>query len=187
MDIPNFGDRTIIGPHNHPLSLDSGNSVNQFIYAAAKDFGRKAIALTDHGTIGAIIEAHEYTKELKKKENLDINIIPGVELYLLPSADDDSGSSYYHVTVHFQDFNAYLDGCKLSKPAFDRAVWKGGELKPLTTWEELESLSGKITLFSSCLVGCVQRPWMSGRKDISERNFVRLMNIAGPGRFFSEI
>ena len=143
--------------------------------------------MTDHGTIGAIIEAHEYTKLLKKEENLDIKIIPGVELYLLPGADDDSGSSYYHVTVHFQDFDAYLEACKLSKPAFDRAVWKGGELKPLTTWEELESMSGKVTLFSSCLVGCVMRPWMSGRKDISEKNFVRLMNIAGPGKFFIEI
>ena len=194
--MPDFKDKVIFGIHNHALSLDSGNSVQQFIRAAAKDFGRTAIALTDHGTIGAIIEAHEYTKELKKKENIDIQIVPGVELYLLPAADDDSFGytekkekkiGYYHVTVHFEDFEAYLEGCKLSKPAFDRAEFKGGELKPLTTWEELESLSGRITLFSSCLVGCVQRPWMNGRKDISEKNFLRLMRIAGPGRFFGEI
>ena len=187
MDTPNFNGRTIVGPHNHPLSLDSGNSVQQFIRAAAKDFGRTAIALTDHGTIGAIIEAHEFTKDLKKKEDIDIKIIPGVELYLLPAADDDSGKSYYHVTVHFDDFESYLEGCKLSKPAFDRAVWKGGELKPLTTWEELESLSGRITLFSSCLVGAVQTPWMMGKKETSEKNFLRLKRIAGPGRFFGEI
>jgi DNA polymerase III subunit alpha len=183
----NIFKKTIVGPHNHPLSLDSGNTVKQFIRAAAKDFGRTAIAITDHGLMGAIIEAHDYTKELKKKENLDITVIPGVELYLLPSPDDDSGGSYYHVTVHFQDFEAYLDACKLSKAASDRAIFKGGELKPLTTWEELESLSGKVTLFSSCLVGAVQRPWMLNRKDISEKNFLRLMRIAGPGRFFAEI
>jgi len=180
-------DRQIVGPHNHPLSLDSGNSVKQFIRAAAKDFGRSAIAITDHGTLGAIIEAHDYTKELKKKENLDIKIIPGVELYLLPGSDDDSGESYYHVTVHFNDFDSYLDACKLSKPSFERAIWKGAEFKPLTTWEELETLSGKVTLFSSCLVGAVLRPWLKNRKDISERNFVRLMRIAGAGRYFGEI
>lgn len=180
-------DKPIVGPHNHPLSLDSGNSVKQFIKAAAKDFGRTAIAITDHGTLGAIIEASDYVKELKKKENLDIKVIPGVELYLLPSADDDAGFSYYHVTVHFDDFNSYLEGCKLSKSSFDRAIWKGAEYKPLVTWEELESLSGKVTLFSSCLVGAVIRPWLANKKEVSERNFVRLMNIAGKGRYFAEI
>lgn len=183
----NFKDKIIVGPHNHPLSLDSGNSVKQFIKSAAQDFGRKAIALTDHGTMGSIIEAIDYSKELKKKDNLDIKIIPGIELYLLPSPDDDSKMAYYHVTVHFNDFDAYLAGCELSKSSYDRAVFKGGELKPLVTWEELESLSGKVTLFSSCLVGAVSRPWIIGRKDISERNFVRLMNIAGAGNFFAEI
>lgn len=182
-----FKNKVIVGPHNHPLSLDSGNSVQQFLRASAKDFGRTAIAITDHGTMGAIIEAHEYTKELKKKENLDLKIIPGIELYLKPADDDDSGWGYYHVTVHFNDFEAYLDGCKVSKNSFDRAVWKGGELKPLATWEDLEFLSGKVTLFSSCLVGAVIRPWLKNRKDISERNFVRLMNIAGPNKFYAEI
>jgi DNA polymerase III alpha subunit len=103
-----FKNMAIVGPHNHPFSLDSGNSVKQFIRSAAKDFGRTAIGITDHGTIGAIIEAHEYAKDLKKKENLDIKIIPGVELYLVPAADDDCGAAYYHVTVHFEDFAAYL-------------------------------------------------------------------------------
>lgn len=179
--------KPIVGPHNHPLSLDSGNSVKQFLRAAAKDFGRTAIAITDHGTMGAIIEAHDYVKELKKKENIDITVIPGVELYLIPAPDDDAGFQYYHVTVHFDDFESYLEGCKLSKTGFDRSINKGGELKPLATWEELESLSGKITLFSSCLVGAVIRPWLNNKKEVSERNFVRLMNIAGPGRFFAEI
>lgn len=183
----NIKNLQIIPPHTHPLSLDSGNTVKQFIKSAAKDFNKKAVAVTDHGTLGAIIEAHDYSKELKKKENLDIKIIPGIELYLLPSPDDSSGWSYYHVTVHFNDFDAYLEGSKLSKTAYDRAVFKGGELKPLTTWEELESLSGKVTLFSGCLVSAAVRPILNGHRDIAEKNFVRLMNIAGPGKFFSEI
>lgn len=182
--------KPIIGPHNHPLSLDSGNTVKYFIRTAAKDFGRPAIALTDHGTLGSIIEAHEYTKELKKKEDLDITIIPGIELYLLPSEHDlktNPKLDYYHVTVHFADFQAYLDGCKLSRSAYERSVFKGGELKPLTTWEELESLSGRVTLFSSCLVGCVLKPWLKGYPEIAEANFLRLKRIAGPGKFFAEI
>lgn len=177
----------IIPPHTHPLSLDSGNSVQAFIKAAAKDFNKKKIAVTDHGTIGAIIEAIDYSKALKKKEDLDITIIPGVELYLLPDADDDSGWQYYHLTVHFDDYNTYLDFCKLSKTAYDRSVWKGGELKPLTTWEELQSVAGRVTLFSGCLLSPCNRPILKGRRDIAERNFQRIQQIAGPGRFFCEI
>lgn len=177
----------IIPPHTHPLSLDSGNSVKAFLKAAAKDFGKTTIAITDHGTIGAVLECIDYAKELKKKDNLNLTVIPGVELYLLPDADDDSGFSYYHLTVHFNDFNAYLDFCKLSKAAFDRSIWKGGELKPLTTWDELRSVSGKVTLFSGCLLSPCNRPILNGRKDIAERNFKRIMEIAGKDRFYVEI
>lgn len=64
----NIKNLQIIPPHTHPLSLDSGNTVKQFIKSAAKDFNKKAVAVTDHGTLGAIIEAHDYSKELKKKK-----------------------------------------------------------------------------------------------------------------------
>lgn len=179
--------KPIVGPHNHPLSLDSGNSVKQFIKSSAVHFKRPAIAITDHGTMGAIIEAFEYSKELKKKENIDIEIIPGIELYLKPDDTDPTGFPYYHVTCHFNSFEAYLKGCQITKKAYDRSIFKGGELKPLVTWDELESMSGQVTLFSSCLVGAVIRPWLKGFKDQGEQNFIRLMNIAGRDKFYAEI
>jgi DNA polymerase III subunit alpha len=182
-----YTNRPIVGPHNHVTSsLDSGNSTPTFLKAAAKDFGRTAIAITDHGMIGSLIEAHQVSKDLKK-DGIDIKVIPGVELYIVPDLWDDSGFTYYHLTVHFQDFSTYLDACKLSKSAFDRSVFKGGELKPLTTWDELRSLSGKVTILSGCLVGCCQRPLLTGRKDIAEKYFKNLIDIAGPGRFFAEV
>ncbi len=182
-----FKDLTIFGPHNHPASLDSGNSVENFIESAAVDFGRKAIAITDHGTLGAIIEAQDIAKKLKKKKNIDIAIVPGIELYILPEQWDDSGYSYYHLTIHLDNFESYLEACKLSKSSFERSVLKGGELKPLTTFDELKSLAGKITILSGCMVGPVLRPILKGRRDIAERYFKELMNIAGKDRFFVEI
>jgi DNA polymerase-3 subunit alpha len=191
----NFKDLTIFGPHNHPLSLDSGNTVEGFLRSAAVDFGRKAIAVTDHGTLGAIIEAHDFSQKLLKK-NIDIKVVPGIELYLMPEPFDDTAGfnkdgtpkfNYYHLTVHLDDFDAYLDACKLSRSAFDKAVWKGGELKPMTTFEELRSLSGKITIFSGCMVSPVMKPILKGRQDVAERYFQELMAIAGPGRMFIEI
>jgi len=191
----NFKDLTIFGPHNHPLSLDSGNTVEGFLRSAAVDFGRKAIALTDHGTLGAIIEAHDFSKKLLKK-NIDIKVVPGVELYLMPEPWDDTAGfnkdgtpkfNYYHLTVHLDDFDSYLAACKLSRSAFDRAVWKGGELKPMTTFSELRSLSGKMTIFSGCMVSPVMKPILKGRQDVAERYFQELMAIAGPGRMFIEI
>lgn len=191
----NFKDLTIFGPHNHPLSLDSGNTVEGFLRSAAVDFGRKAIALTDHGTLGAIIEAHDFSKKLLKK-NIDIKVVPGVELYLMPEPWDDTAGfnkdgtpkfNYYHLTVHLDDFDSYLAACKLSRSAFDRAVWKGGELKPMTTFSELRSLSGKMTIFTGCMVSPVMKPILKGRQDVAERYFKELMAIADPGRMFIEI
>lgn len=178
----------VVGVHNHPLSLDSGCSVEAFVTDSAVDFQRKYMAITDHGTIGAILEAQEVAQKLKKNGTADITIIPGVEAYLMPDTPQEKKAfSYYHLTIHMDDFETYLKFCRLNKAFQDRAINKGGEPKPLMTWAELESLSGKITILSGCLVGAVSRPWLKGMKDVSEHNFKRLMSIAGPGRFFAEI
>jgi len=192
-----FNNKTIVGPHNHVSgSLDSGNSTQDFIRSAAKDFGRTAIAITDHGMMSALLEAHDFSKELKKKENINITIIPGIEIYLQPDHDDPSlipnekgtvKAEYYHLTMHFSDFNSYLDGSKISKTSYDRSIWKGGELKPLWTWDELRSMSGKVTLTSGCMISPVGKNFMNNRKEVSERYFKRLKDIAGPGKFFAEI
>lgn len=182
-----FNNKVIFGPHNHPQSLDSGNTVEYFLKSAAKDFNRKAIALTDHGSMGAIIESIEISKKMKESEGIDLKVVPGIELYILPDEGDDLGHPYYHLTIHLNDFASYLDACKLSKPSYDRSIYKGGELKPLTTWSELESMSGKITILSGCMISPVMRPILNGRKDISEKYFKKLMQIAGPGKFFVEI
>ena len=192
-----FNNKTIVGPHNHVSgSLDSGNSTQDFIKSAAKDFGRNAIAITDHGMMSALLEAHDFSKDLKKKENINITIIPGIEIYLQPDYDDpslipnDKGTikaEYYHLTMHFSDFSSYLDGSKISKTSYDRSIWKGGELKPLWTWDELRSMSGKVTLTSGCMISPVGKNFMNNRKEVSERYFKRLKEIAGPGKFFAEV
>ncbi len=184
---PDFKGRAIFSVHTHPLSLDSGNTPENFIKSAALDFGRKAIALTDHGTMGAIIESHEYAKKLKKDKIADITVVPGIEIYLLPEIWDESKASYYHLTVHFNDFDAYLEGCKLSKTSFERSIWKGGELKPLVTWDELRALSGKITIGNGCMISPVGKTFMANNKEYSERYFKQLIEIAGPNKFYAEI
>lgn len=173
--------------HAHPSSLDSGDSIENFIRSAAVDFNRKALAVTDHGTLGAIIESVEYSKKLKKEENIDITIVPGVEIYLLPMPWDDTKYPYYHLTIHFKDFESYLVGCKLSRPTYDRSIFKGGELKPLMTWEELASLSGKVTFGSGCILSPVNRPVLKGRRDIAEKYLEIIQEIAGPDHLFMEI
>ena len=108
--------------HCHPMSLDSANTVQYFVETAAKELGKKAISFTDHGTISAILEGMDVSKNLKKKNNLDIKVIPGVELYMTPEPWDTTKKSYYHLTVHMDDFETYLKFCKLSKTAHDRAI-----------------------------------------------------------------
>jgi DNA polymerase-3 subunit alpha len=114
-------------------------------------------------------------------------VVPGIEIYLLPEAWDETKNSYYHLTLHFNDFEAYLEGCKLSKTSYERSVFKGGELKPLVTWDELRSLSGKVTMMSGCMVSPVGRNYVNGHKEISERYFKQIMDIAGKDKFFAEI
>lgn len=181
----NTFNRAIFGPHNHPRSLDSGNTPEEFIRSAAVDFGRKAIAITDHGDMGAIIQLDEFSKILAQK-GIDIKVVPGLEAYVLP-AEWDTAKTYYHITLHFPNTAAYVEASKLSRNSADRAVMKGGEYKNLMTWEELKSLSGKVVISSGCMVSPVGRNFVNNNSENSERYFKELQQIAGEGKFFAEV
>ena len=164
------------------MSLDSASTPEAFC-EKEKELGTGAITATDHGSLAAIYRIYD----LAKKNNLiaipgiefyfrddDCPILTklGVpKTDVVPRGMDKnewkqghpngsfySYNKYYHGTLGFQTYDAYLKGVKLLSKADDRAEVHGSERKPLFGWVELEELAAtQTTLGSGCLVGMVAR------------------------------
>jgi intein/homing endonuclease len=164
------------------MSLDSASTPEAFC-AREIELGTGAITATDHGSLAAIYRI----SALAKKNNLIAipgieayfrsNDCPILTRLGIPKtdtvprgmdkdnwkADHPDGTfysynKYYHITLGFQNYDAYLKGVKLLSKADDRAEIHGSERKPLFDWSDLEELAAtKTTVGSGCLVGMVSR------------------------------
>lgn len=98
-------------------------------------------------------------------------------------------AKYFHLTMHFQDQEAYETGVKLLSKADMRAEKHGQERKPLFNWQDLEELGSKnVTFTSSCLVGMVQRHLVDGGSPKNAFAYLeRLKAIVKPGNLYAEV
>jgi DNA polymerase-3 subunit alpha len=144
------------GIHGHSdFSLDGAVSPKGRI-KRAKELGRPADSLTDHGNMSGLIPHYYAAKEA------GIQSVHGIELYLIddrrPAKVYKNGKvepQYTHQTVLFKTQKAYEYFCRMSPVMEERAVVKWGESKPLLHMHELEPIAGEIILGSGCLVSYV--------------------------------
>lgn len=98
-------------------------------------------------------------------------------------------AKYFHLTMHFQDQEAYETAVRLLSKADMRAERHGQERKPLFGWQDLEELGSKnVTFTSSCLVGMVQRHLVDGAGPKNAFAYLeRLKAIVKPGNLYAEV
>lgn len=191
------------GFHSHcDQSLDGGSTVEAKILRA-DSLGRIADCLTDHGIMNGLGTHWFSTEKLAKdkKTSRKIQSIHGIEAYMIDDTREPTVTKggkvepkYVHLTIHFKTQAAYEYFCQLSPVMEERGIVRVGELKPLLKFEELEPISGQITIGSGCLVGAVQKNindfsmTVEDRMHAAERQYDRLAELAGSkDNFFVEV
>ncbi len=139
-----------IGTHNHTdysnlRLLDCTNSVEDLIKTAA-DLSYKGIAITDHESVSAHVQAIKKTRELKKDGKIpeDFKLILGNELYLVDDIDDTrenykSGiTKFPHFLIMSKDAVGHEQMRYLSSQAWDNSFYSGTMLRVPTDKKVLE-------------------------------------------------
>jgi len=194
----------LVTPHCHTLSLDSGSTPESFLRREL-DLNTGYITTTDHGTLAGVRKIYDLAKKAK------ITPILGLESYLRPRECEilksmgvsktiaEKGPTkdqlsyidyrkYFHVTMHFKDYEAFQTAARLISIADETAETWGSEKKPIFGWEELEELGSKnVTMGSSCLIGAVQGHLALNRPDIAVKYYEKLRSIVKPGNFIVEV
>lgn len=153
--------------HNHShYSLLDGMSTAKEIIEIVEKHGQSAVALTDHGTMGGVLELQEEAKKSNVKPIL------GIEAYFVPSIDDDRGDEKkerFHLILHAKNDVGLQKLFKVNKKAWQRPNFYR---KPRIDFSDLEYLFPDVVCLSGCMGGYLSQAILDGQEDtlqIAER------------------
>jgi DNA polymerase-3 subunit alpha len=135
--------------HVHTTTGSVGDSVlkvDEYV-KKGKEYGLDALAITDHGSLGAMYEFYDACREH------EIKPIIGMEAYVtddntLKDAEHKAGSSFHLVLLAKNQ-----EGLKNLLLIHNNAAIEGFYYKPRTDWDHLEKWGKGIIALSACVAG----------------------------------
>lgn len=182
----------LISLHSHTVYslLDAASNIDDYIKWAI-DHGAPAVGVTDHGYMIGLLEL------VTKCKKSGLTPLPGCELYVAPDAGYEFAGrkyQYYHITAWAVNEVGYRNLLKLGSLSFTesfsngekRVVSRFYQNKPRITFDELLHYNEGIVLASGCLIGALNKAWLSGEWAGALYNLNRLLEVY-KDRFFIEI
>ena len=128
------------------------------------------------------------------KTRIKNQLAPENEAKILADIEKRAREYYFHLTVHFKDFEAYKYFCSISPAMNSRSVSRFGEVKPVATLEEVSKIKKNIVICSSCMVGPIGKTLLGSRDGIiapnpvaAEQYYLMLRELVGQDNFFVEV
>lgn len=193
--------KNFVSPHVHIKSFDAASTAEKF---AKRELELQTgyVTITDHGTLEGTRQLYDLCHGKKYKGQL--TPILGLEGYFRDDncpiftskgiEKDEKGTfrdyiKYTHITMHFQDCEAFEATSRILSLADDRAETHGSERKPLFTWRDLEELGQyNITMTSGCLIGMVSRHILKNKDlDSAIKYYEKLRSLVKPRNFYVEV
>lgn len=156
--------------HSHYSLLDGVGKIGDIV-ARAKEYGMKAISLTDHGTMYGIIEFYEKAKEA------GIKPILGLEAYLAPRKMTDKtpriDNDNRHLTLLAKNIAGYKNLVRITSAAHLHGYY----YKPRVDYDFLVEHSEGIICLSGCLNGPVAKAMINKNKSGALEHITKLKKI----------
>lgn len=164
--------------HNHSVgSLLDGFSTPEEIVDRVYKIEQGSVAITDHGTMAAMLPFYEYAK---KKE---IKPIIGIEAYLADDKDSrDKDSAIYHIVLLAKNNNGLQNLYKLSDIGWNQGFYR----RPRIDLIALSDYSDGIICLSGCMNGVVSQAILHGDRARAEKKTQELVDIF-ESDFFIEV
>jgi len=203
-------------PHCHVQSFDSASTPEAMVKRVV-ELGAVSVCNSDHGTLAATFQVNKLAKENKlihipaleayfrPSDCPILNKLGVPKTMTVPKGNEREAwlakhpngtyvdyAKYFHLTLGFLDYEAYLCAVRLLSKADDNAEQHGSERKPIFDWCDIEELAAhNVTAGSSCLIGAVSRHLIldslprESRVQAAKQYFERLNHLF-QGRFFVE-
>ncbi len=167
--------------HSDYSILDGACPVKGVIECAS-GFGMKAVAVTDHGSMGGALEFYQALNKA------GIKPIIGCEAYLSPTTRFDKDQNNpdikgYHIVLLAEDFEGYQNLCRL----VSKAELEGLYYKPRIDKELLSKLGKGIIGLSACLKGELAVEILRDNVKGAKKALQEYLDILGRKNFYIEL
>lgn len=165
--------------HNHTdySLLDGAASISKYI-AKAKEYGMKALAITDHGNMFGVKDFYDSCRKA------GIQPIPGCEFYINPEgrALKDNNNKYYHLILLAMSDQGYHNLMELNSIGY----LEGYYYKPRIDEEVLKEHSEGLICLSACLAGEIPQKILSQNIEVAYEKAKWYKELFGD-RYYIEI
>ncbi len=167
--------------HSDYSLLDGAAKCSSLVDRCA-EMGMSALAITDHGNMGACFDLLELC------EKKDIKPIYGCEFYVAPIDYQNRLTSVphnrgYHLVCLAETYEGYINMCHLNEEAW----LKGFHYNPRIDKELLRKYHKGIIGLSACLGGEVASHILEGQIEAASKAIDEYVEIFGEGNFFLEL
>ncbi|MDD5697365.1 MAG: DNA polymerase III subunit alpha [Victivallaceae bacterium] len=167
--------------HSHYSLLDGACTISGLI-EMAKKYDMPALAVTDHGFMGGIMDMY------RNFSRAGIKPIAGCEAYVSPTTRFDKNPAVpnirgYHLLLLAKDLRGYYSLCKL----MSEAAVNGFFYKPRIDKELLAEHHAGLLAFSACVGGEVPHFILNGDLAGAEKAVGEYTDIFGRDNFYLEV
>ncbi len=168
--------------HSHYSLLD-GACTTKGLLQMAKEFDMPAVAITDHGFLGA---TQDFYKTFKGS---GVKSIIGCEAYITPGSRFDKNPATphvrgFHLLLLAENNAGYHSLCKLISEGFRTGAYYS---KPRIDKELLTQYHDGLIAMSACIAGEIPQRILEGDIPAAEKALREYLDIFGPERFFLEV
>ena len=167
--------------HSEYSLLDGACRIPDLV-SRARELGMPAVALTDHGTLGGVVQFYRAATA----EDVGIKPIIGLELYVVSDRHARGGGvkeRFTHLTLLARDNAGYKNLVKLST----RAYLEGYYYKPRADWELLAQYNEGLIALTGCMSGRTAILLREGNDEAALEEVRRLVELFGAENVFVEL
>ena len=164
--------------HSEYSLLDGACRVKDLVRRAA-ELGMPAVALTDHGTLGGVVQFY------RAAQDEGVKAILGLELYVANDRHARGGvkERFAHLTLLAKNETGYKNLVKLST----RAYLEGYYYKPRADWALLSEHHEGLIALSGCMSGRASLLLREGNDEGALAEIMRLKELFGADDLFVEL
>jgi DNA polymerase III subunit alpha len=163
--------------HTEYSLLDGASKISE-LFGRIKEMGQTAVAITEHGNMGAMIKKYQLAKKA------GVKLIFGFEAYI---TDDmrkrEKDGRDYHLILLAENLEGYKNLIKLVSIANSEGFY----YRPRIDREVLRKYSKGVICMSACIAGDIAQAVIGGDEAKAKRLIESYVDIFGKNNFFLEV
>jgi len=163
--------------HSEYSLLDGATKISE-LFDRVKELGQDAVAITEHGNMGAVIKKYQLAKKA------GVKLIFGFEAYI---CDDirvkNKDEKNYHLVLLAKDLEGYRNLVKLVSIANSDGFY----YRPRIDKETLKKYSKGLICMTACVANDVAQAVVNGNEKKAMRLIEDYINIFGKDNFYLEV